>query len=349
MRKLVTVQKIEEIKPIEGADKIEAARVKGWWVVVQKDQFKVGEDVFYYEIDSFLPVKPEYEFLLKGSNPKKMICEGNEIQGIRLKTIKLRGQISQGLIMPIPPDFITPDDGDVSELLGVVKYEIPIPPCLVGKIKGNFPGFIPKTDEERIQNMADVLQINSFYVTEKIDGTSTTFYKKDGVFGVCSRNVELANEEEVNTKEGLDERVKTRMTSQWRIAKELDLANIMPDNFVLQGELVGEGIQGNPLKINGQRVYFFNAYNIKTGVYLNYADFVRILNHLSLLMVPLIDDDFRLPKTVDELLKYAEGKSIINSNVEREGVVVRPKVEAQYKGQRLSFKVINNVYLLNEK
>jgi len=235
MRKLVTIQKIEEKKLIEGADKIEAARVKGWWIVVQKDQFRVGDSVLYYEIDSFLPVRPEYEFLLKGNKPKKMLFDGKEIEGIRLKTIKLKGQISQGLIMPIPEGLKIPDDGDVSEELGVIKFEIPIPACLTGIIKGSFPAFLPKTDEERIQNMVDVLNINTFYVTEKIDGTSTTFYKKDGVFGVCSRNIELVEGE----------------TTQWRIAKELDLINKIPDNFALQGELVGEGIQGNPLKIKG--------------------------------------------------------------------------------------------------
>jgi len=332
MRKLVTIQKVEEIKSIEGADKIEAARIKGWWVVVQKDQFKVGDSVLYYEIDSFLPVRPEYEFLLKGSKPKKMLFDGKEVEGIRLKTIKLKGQISQGLIMPIPEGLKIPEDGDVSEILGVIKFEIPIPACLTGVIKGSFPAFLPKTDEERIQNMVDVLNINTFYVTEKIDGTSTTFYKKDGVFGVCSRNIELVEGE----------------TTQWRIARELDLINKMPDNLCLQGELVGEGIQGNPLKIKGQRIYFFNAYNILTGVYLNFSDFINILKHLNLESVPLVDVSFKLPNTVEELLKYAEGKSLINPEVEREGVVIRPKVEAQYKGQRLSFKVINNTYLLSE-
>ncbi|OPZ94717.1 MAG: hypothetical protein BWY74_00328 [Firmicutes bacterium ADurb.Bin419] len=91
MRHLATINKIEEIKPIQSADKIEVARVKGWWVVIQKNQFKVGDEVIYLEIDSFLPVKPEYKFLLRGSSPKKMIVDGKEIKGIRLKTIKFKG------------------------------------------------------------------------------------------------------------------------------------------------------------------------------------------------------------------------------------------------------------------
>lgn len=116
MRKLATIQIIEELKPIEGADKIEAARVKGWWIVVKKDQFKVGDRVIYYEIDSLLPVKPEFEFLLKGSTLKKSVIDGKEYEGIRLKTIKLRGALSQGLILPVS---ILKNYGDLEEIDGV--------------------------------------------------------------------------------------------------------------------------------------------------------------------------------------------------------------------------------------
>jgi RNA ligase (TIGR02306 family) len=255
MRHLVTIQKIEEIKPIKDADKIEAARINGWWVVVLKG-FNVGDKVLYFEVDSFLPVKPEYDFLLRGSSPKKMLMDGKEVEGIRLKTIKLKGTLSQGLILPIPEVLLNLEVGeDVTERLDVIKYEAPVPVELSGIMKGNFPCFIPKTDEERIQNMPSIF--SGFYVTEKIDGTSVTFYKKDGVFGVCSRNIDLL--------EG--------NTTQWRIAKELKLEEILPDNFSLQGELIGEGIQKNPLKIHGQKVYFFNAYNIEAGISL-----VRMMN-----------------------------------------------------------------------
>ena len=118
-----------------------------------------------------------------------MIVDGKEVEGIRLKTVKLRGQLSQGLLMPMPKDLAVPEDGDVTELMGVIKYEAPIAPQLSGQVKGNFPDFIPKTDEERIQNMKDVL--GAFYVTEKLDGTSVTYYKYPETFGVCSRNLEL--------------------------------------------------------------------------------------------------------------------------------------------------------------
>lgn len=332
MRKLVTVETIQEIKPIQGADAIEAVRVRDWWVVAKRGEFGLYDPCLYFEIDSFLPVKPGYEFLLRGSNPKKMLVDGKEVEGIRLKTIKLRGQISQGLVLPLPLNMLDVEVGtDVSEESGVIKYEMPIPANLAGKVKGNFPCFIPKTDEERIQNMAEVLA--SFYVTEKLDGTSTTYYKKDGVFGVCSRNLELAESD----------------ITQWRIALELDLYSKIPDGIAIQGELVGEGIQKNPLKIKGQKFYCFGVFSITSNQYLNFEDFKGFCDIRGIETVPILNDNFSLPNTVEELLEGAEGKSKFNPDSEREGIVIRPKVEMQYKGQRLSFKAISNKYLLSEK
>lgn len=332
MRHLVTIQKIEEIQPIPTADNIEKCRIKGWWVVIKKGEFKVEDKVLYYEIDSFLPVKPEYEFLLRGSKPKKMLVDGTEKEGIRLRTVKLRKQISQGLVLPVPKELKDLSIGeDVTEKLEVVKYEMPISACLAGKVKGSFPAFIPKTDEERIQNMSEVL--NQFYVSEKLDGASTTFFKKDEIFGVCSRNLELLKGE----------------TTQWKVAEELGLETKLPNDFALQGELIGEGIQKNPYKIKGQKVYFYNAYNIKAGIYLNFKDFVGLCKSLELETVPIIDDNFSLPDTLEEILAYSNGKSVLNPDCEKEGVVVRPKVEMEYNGSRFSFKAISNKYLLNNK
>lgn len=150
-RKLATIQKIREIRPIEGADAIELAIINNWQVVVAKDVgHKVGDFVVYCEIDSFLPIREEFEFLRKSSFKKMGVQEG-----FRLKTIKLRGQISQGLVLPISvlegsDDAIVIEEGvDVSEVLGIVKYDPPIPAQLAGKVKGHFPSFIRKTDEER--------------------------------------------------------------------------------------------------------------------------------------------------------------------------------------------------------
>ena len=358
-RKLASIRIISDLSPIEGADKIETATIDGWKVVVAKDVgHKVGDKVIYCEIDSFLPIRDEFEFLRKSSY-KKM---GGE-EGFRLKTIKLRGQVSQGLILPLSvlksTDIVKvttvktewgnqyelfAEDGepmvevgdDVTEVLGIVKYEPPIPAELSGKVKGFFPSFLRKTDEERVQNLTKEYENykslgRKFYVTEKLDGSSATFYYKDGVFGVCSRNLELL-ESEGNTF--------------WKVARELDLENKMRDfgvNISLQGELIGEGIQGNPYKIKGQTVKFFNLFDIDLQVYHSLAHLDRALGIMGLKMVPIVDEFFNLPETIEELLKYAEDKSVLNSNFDREGVVVRSN------DRTISFKVISNKFLLNEK
>lgn len=151
-RKLVTVRKIDAIDPIEGADAIEAATIEGWKVVVKKGDFKVGDPCVYFEIDSFLPTgNPAWQFLVDKSSRE---FEG--VVGHRLRTIKLRGQISQGLVLPmsaVPQITDTDRSTDQSDLLGIKKWEAPLPPALAGKSEGYFPSFIRKTDQERCQNL----------------------------------------------------------------------------------------------------------------------------------------------------------------------------------------------------
>lgn len=340
MRHLVTVQKIADIQPIEGADAIEKAKVKEWWVVIKKDSFKVGDPCVFYEIDSFLPIKPEYEFLLKGNHPKKMLVDGQEREGIRLKTIKLRGQISQGLVLPVPEGIPQQIDYDCTEELGVIKFELPISVQLSGLVKGAFPSFIPKTDEERIQNCAHLLEQfkgEEVYITSKLDGCSATFFKKDGEFGVCSRNLEL-KDSDGNTF--------------WHIARQYDLMNKIPDNHAIQGEIIGEGIQKNPLKINKQKLYVYNVYDIQKGEYKHYNDFVKMTEELGLERVPEISKQ-KLDFTIDSVLSFATAPSPLNPEVLQEGIVIRPLEEktASIGGvlTRLSFKAISNEYLLKNE
>ena len=347
MRKLASIQKIKEILPIEGADAIELAIVNGWKVVVAKNVgHKVGDKVIYCEIDSFLPIEPEFEFLRKSSY-KKM----GEEEGFRLKTIKLRGQVSQGLILPLKEAMevagrregiqhlgIWEEGDDVTELLGILKYEPPIPVDLAGKVKGQFPGFIPKTDEERIQNLTEEfeewknLPENSFYVTEKLDGSSATYYYKDGEFGVCSRNLEL---------------LETGGNTFWKVAREMNLEEklaALGKNVSVQGELIGEGIQGNPYKIKGQTVKFFNAFDIDSHEYFNLPMFrILIEETLELETVPILHLNFTLLKSIEDILQMAEGKSFLNEKTEREGLVIRSH------DRTISFKAISNKFLLKEK
>ena len=337
-RKLASIQVIADIRPIEGADAIEVARINNWDVVVAKDVgHKVGDHVVYCEIDSFLPIREEFEFLRKSSY-KKM----GDQEGFRLKTIRLRGQLSQGLILPMSifGDFgWTAYEGlDVTERLGVVKYEPPIPAELAGKVKGNFPSYLRKTDEERVQNLVKeyaewVEKDIDFYVTEKLDGSSATFYYKDGVFGVCSRNLEL---------------LETEDNTFWKVARELNLEEKLAKhgrNLCIQGELIGEGIQGNPYKIKGHTVKFYNVFDIDIQEYYGLPMFLALFQHtFKLDTVPLLTNlTTKLPKTIDEILAYADGKSALNPNFNREGVVIRSM------NRGISFKVISNKFLLNEK
>jgi RNA ligase (TIGR02306 family) len=228
---------------------------------------------------------------------------------------------------------------DVTQLLLIQKFENPIPAELSGKVKGLFPSFIRKTDEERIQNLASDYEKYraqnklgmKFYVTEKLDGSSATFYFKDGVFGVCSRNLEL---------------LETEGNTFWKVARELKLEEwlgTLENNICLQGELIGEGIQGNPYKIKGQTVRFFNGFNIDTQENIPFLEFVELVQKMKLQTVPILDYDFTLPSTVGDMLEYADHKSELNSNFDREGVVVRSY------DRTISFKSISNKFLLNEK
>jgi RNA ligase (TIGR02306 family) len=336
-RKLASIRKISDIQPIDGADMIELATVGGWKVVVGKDVgHKIGDIVIYCEVDSFLPIKDEFEFLRKSSY-KKM----DDQEGFRLRTIKLRGQVSQGLIIPLNELLkygVSEDDVyeglDVSGMLGIIKYEPPIPAELAGKVKGLFPSFLIKTDEERIQNLLSEMENwkdKTFYVTEKLDGSSATFYYKDGEFGVCSRNLEL---------------LETEDNTFWKFARQVDLENKMRDfdvNISLQGELIGEGIQGNPYKIKGQTVRFFNLFDIDLQEYHSLSMFEGVCNRFGVEMVPILNKHFEMFETVEDILEYAEGKSVLNPNFDREGVVIRSL------DRKISFKAISNKFLLNEK
>ncbi len=325
MRKLASIQRIKAIEPIEGADSIEKAQVLGWQLVVKKDEFKVGDLCVYCEIDSLLPERPEFEFL----KPRKM----------RIKTIKLRGQVSQGICFPLSilPDDVEIIEGlDVTQILKITKYEYPVPAHLEGKVKGKFPSFIPKTDETRIQVLQELLEKyegDNFYITEKLDGSSVTYYFKDGEFGVCSRNLELLYTEE---------------NTLWGIVKELKIDEKLKKlnrNIAIQGEIIGEGIQSNKYNIRGQKIYFFNAFDIDKYEYLGFEDFKKLIKDLELETVPIIDTDYKLISNIDKLVELSIGKSLLN-NIQREGIVLRTIIEKRDISGRVSFKAINPKFLL---
>ena len=326
MRKLATVRTVAEIRPIKGADMIVLAVVDGWKCVVKKDEFEAGDAAVYCEIDSFLPVRPEFEFLRKSSF-KQM--ENKE--GFRLRTVKLRGQISQGLLLPITVlDRDVKIGEDVTEELGIEKYEAPIPTCLAGQVVGPFPATVKKTDEERIQNLATDFasyKDKTFYVTEKLDGTSFTAIF-DSELAVCGRNWQLAADDS---------------NSLWQIANRLELAQRMKAldrRIAIQGELVGPGIQGNRYKLKQTELFVFNVFDLAAFAYVEKEETASICEQLNLQTVPFVEQR-GVPETIDEILQIAEGKSVLNNATEREGLVW-----VAGSGQdRISFKTISNKFL----
>lgn len=335
MRKLATIRKINEIRPIEGADAIEAAVVGGWTVVIKRGEFLAGDLAVYLEIDSWVP-NDLAPFLSKGSEPR----EFNGIKGERLRTVKLRGQVSQGLLIPISAVYgkigsIDIQEGrDITELLSIQKWEAPIPAQLAGEVEGAFPSFIPKTDQERIQNLSEELDVwrakaFTWEVSEKLDGSSMTVYFKDGKFGVCSRNWELRE---------------TQGNTLWNVARKYKLEEILSKtgNYALQGELIGEGIQGNPYKLKGQDFFIFDIYDIDKKEYMRPTNRRAFAQTRGLKHVPIFKAEHIIRETLEQLLKGAEAKSVMGdiTGPEREGLV--------YKCNEFdsSFKAISNKFLL---
>lgn len=384
MRNLAHIELIDWIKPIEGADKIEACGVLGWeCVVAKKDNFKVGDKIIYVEIDSILPEKPEYDFL--------------KDRNYRVRTIKLKEQVSQGLVLPIPKDWTVKRNdrcrigSDVTEELEITKYLSPSEReeqsqqerklsneknklkkfmmryswfrklLLSKKQKSEFPYWVSKTDEERIQNIAQVLQQfkdKEVYVTEKIDYQSVTFtgkmvprfegflgklFPKKYQFVVCSRNMTT------NDKNSL----------HWKIAQKYNIEQILKENptLTIQGEQGDTNIQGNKYGITEPTMWVFNVIDHERNYQYNAGELIRFCEKYNLTSVPFVHNDFdgtndilkpilklsKLGSTVQELVEFSKGKSVVNPAVEREGVVIRCIENGK---KLLSFKVINPEFLL---
>lgn len=364
MRSLATVQTISKIEPIEGADRIELVTVLGWHVVVKKGEFNVGDKCVYIEIDSLLPEKPEFEFLRE----KKF----------KIKTMKVRGVISQGICFPL--SVVGLDESkynvgdDVTEVIGVTKYDIgddadldsetstKINSKLIkflmrykffrkifGKKKkkgDSFPTeYISKTDETRIQSMPWVLERDCgeyYYACEKIDGSSGSFLLvknkfPHNIFGkkyeyiVASRN-RIAPQDSSYTKVSEKYNVEKVLKS---IAKEYNASMV-----AIQGEVIGDKIQGNKYKISGHQLHVFNL--IIDGKLKNIRDMHVILDEYNMLIVPLVWEG-QLNHTVDEVIEISKGKSFLAKR-NREGLVFR-----KLSNPKVSFKAINPEFLLEEK
>jgi RNA ligase (TIGR02306 family) len=401
LRKLVTVRTVNALDPIDGADAIEVATVEGWKVVVKKNEFKVGDPVVYFEIDSFLPTgNPAWQFLVDKSSRE---FEGSV--GHRLRTVRLRGQVSQGFVIPlaaVPQIVDASRDIDQSELLGIKKWEAPLSPELAGQAQGLFPSFIRKTDQERCQNLineifqydeqralidglspeqADEAVIRDgriivedgkvfsirppkanrntqYEITMKMDGSSATFFHRNGEVGACSRNLQL----KVNAENASNSFVKMLVESG------LQAALPQLGNIAIQGELMGPGIQGNRENLKGFVFFVFEVQHLDESRNAHQLERYTVMDKLYNLGVdrkmvrhaPIFADgkfsDFDTMNSfgrncytlqsldltsTEALLKFAEGPSI--TNPVREGLVFK-SIDGSF-----SFKTINNVFLTKEK
>lgn len=351
MRQLVSIQTVNGVEPISGADAIERVRVLGWWVVAKKGEHRPGDRVVYAEIDSLLPERPEFEFLRASSfrparaDPASGVVE--QPAGFRIKTVRLRGQVSQGICFPlgILPEGAPVEEGaDVTDLLGVAKWEPPPPAEFRGQARGApFPDFLPRTDEARVQILEPALARHrgrTFHVTEKLDGTSFTAFVREGEFGLCGRNVWLDREDGAHAL--------VRLARGLELEAKLGaLRDRLGFDVAIQGEVIGPGIQKNKYALAGPALRVFNVLDVPARRLLDREDLLDALASAGLEPVPQLGAVV-LDHSVDELVALAEGTSVLNPKVQREGIVLRPAVEEydETVGGRLSFKAINPKFLL---
>lgn len=339
MRKLVTIRKVSNIEPIPEADRIELAQIDGWKCIVRKGEFTIGDTALYFEIDSFIP---EDDSRFKFLENDKVRTHSDGSKGYRIKSKKMKGVLSQGLLLPLSefPECTNNIMEDYSDLLKIKVWEAPIPVTMRGTVKNSFPGFIRKTDQERIQNLPEFFDLYKdveFEETEKLDGTSCTVYCIGDQIGVCSRNLEF--------KENGDD-------IYWKTIKDssIDVAlkNICKDiNLALQGEIIGPGIQKNLYKLQKHEFRLFDIWDIDNQCYLTHSQRKEAFLDLSLMCkiehVPFIRNTkiFSETTTMNELLNYSSGYSLIEPSLVREGIVFK-----SFDG-KVSFKVINNIFLFD--
>ena len=343
MRKLASIQRVWKLEPIEGADRIECASVLGWKCVVNKGVFHEGDLGVYFEIDSFLPIRPEFEFLRASS------YKVNEIlgEGFKLRTQKFRGQISQGLFLPIStfPELNSDIElgTNVANILHVRKWEEEERATTGGTVIGSLPYDVPHTDETRVQASPELIQefgYAPYYISTKMDGSSHSLCVDENGFHVTGHNFEYKDDGkssfyEYVKKHGIEE----RMVEYYKY--------IGANSLTIQGEFCAPGIQQNRLKLKVPEWYVFTI--LIDGKRLGLDGLINITTVLGLRTVPIeeVSDNFptRYP-TVDAVLARADGE--FPNGCRKEGIVIRPcePVISKVTNDYLSMKAVSNKYLL---
>lgn len=335
-RKLASIQTVLAIEPIPNADAIELARIQGWQCVVKKSEFRVGDTGIFFEIDSIPPDEDCYAFLWRGKDGSVT----TQPASYRLRTIRLRGVLSQGLLLPLAqfpelgPGLTT--GTDVTEALRVTKWEPQIP--LNDEVDGPFLPGVPKTDEMRVQSVPEVLAElagRPYVITVKCDGTSATYgiHRHTGAFTVCGRNWSI----------------KRGTNAYWHAAEKyhLEAALAQHPEIIIQAELIGPGIQKNRLGLKGIQLVAFNVYDQKSARFFDHDEAAAFLGRIGVPMVDELERGDAFSHSQSSLLALAEGFYPGTQN-EREGIVIRPQSDTASKalGGRFSFKAISNRFLL---
>jgi len=326
--KIATIEKIISIDEHPNATALELVTVLGWQVVCKKEEFKPEDLVVYINIDSIVDPHPSFDFLAS--------------KNYRIKPIRLRGQISQGICFPIKileqfPNFNTTiEEGtDVSNIIKARHYEKPVPLQLAGNAKGNFPNFLIKTDEDNLRNYpASIIEVadKEVYITQKIDGSSGTFFVKDGVFGSCSRNLELQDGN----------------NAFWNIVRKYKIDEKLSSfgkDICIQGEVYGQGIQDNPTGIKDVELAVFNLYFISENRFSNYDELLVFCNTNAIPIAPLVYRGVQ-KHSIQDLIDMAKTQKYQNGKP-AEGLVLRPiapcKSIALGKSS-WSVKILNEMY-----
>jgi len=338
--KSATLEYVTEVMDHPNADKMSIAKIKGWKVCIKKNEYKSGDLCIYVATDTILDPHPHFEFLRN--------------KQFRIKPIKLRGQLSEGILFPtsLLKDFangraiVLENDvsgTDVSELIGAKHYEKPLPSELVGEARGSLPSFLKKTDEENLENVIGVLEEmrgRPYYISTKIDGQSGTFYLRDGVFGVCSRKIDL---------------LETEGNGFWKVARKFDIENQMRKvfgnkNVAIQGEVYGPGVQKNPLGVEDLSLAVFNIWDMETRTYGNLSDLISFCDETYIPMVSIIEQGLSFDKTFGDLQSMANALCYVNGHV-AEGIVIRPQImfKSVVMDSHCSFKVINETFKLKHE
>jgi len=318
--KLVWIGQIISLERIANSDHLSLATVVcgaggKWRGVVRTEDFFQYNCCMVYLPDSIVPESDDMKFLASS--------------GWRVKMRKFRGAPSEVVIMPVNYNRLgaVVDIGqDITEAMGVKKYFKPIPVQLAGKIKGIFPGIIPKTDEPNYQSNPDLVQSlhgRPYYVTEKCDGSSTTAYRDGECFGLCSRNWELYETEE---------------NAYWKVVRRYNLQTIMPPGIALQFETCGPGIQKNPQGLKEVEGYAFSGFNITEQRYLTIGELCSLCAKLNFPMARILD----IGTCFDAGKVDGMGEGVYSNGKQREGVVVR-SIDLERRAP-ISFKVINLNY-----